>query len=112
MMYKAVIQLDEMHDAYEKLLRSAEEKLVKIYDTIVREKEDGDDENANNDEIIDEMNEEVAAILKEEDVEKVDLSGRKLKILPEAFGKLHHLIVLNLSSNQFQVLISVLLSLS
>lgn len=102
MMYKAVIQLDEMHDAYEKLLRNAEEKLMKIYDSAVREKEGGDDDEAAADDVVDEMNEEVVAVLKDETAEKVDLSGRKLKILPEAFGKLRHLIVLNLSSNQLQ----------
>ncbi|XP_021733544.1 plant intracellular Ras-group-related LRR protein 9-like [Chenopodium quinoa] len=107
MMYKAVIQLDEMHDAYEKLLRSAEEKLMKIYDSAVREKEGGvrdgdaiDEEEEEEEE--DEMNEDVVAVLKDEYVEKVDLTGRKLKILPEAFGKLRHLVFLNLSSNQLQ----------
>ncbi|CAO2826441.1 unnamed protein product [Amaranthus hypochondriacus] len=97
-MYKAVVQLDEMHDAYEKLLRSAEEKLMKVYDSAVREKKEGGEE----DTIVEEVNEEVVAILKDENVEKIDLSGTKLRILPEAFGKLRHLLVLNLSSNQLQ----------
>ena len=105
-MYKAVVQLDEMHDAYEKLLRSAEEKLMKVYDSAVREKKEGGEE----DTIVEEVNEEVVAILKDENVEKIDLSGRKLRIIPEAFGKLRHLLVLNLSSNQLQVLEFTLLS--
>lgn len=104
MMYKAVIQLDEMHDAYEKLLRSSEEKLMKIYDSAVREKEEGDEDDEEENQVVDEVNEEVVAILKDEKIEKVDLTGRKLRILPEAFGKLRHLLVLNLSSNQFQSL--------
>lgn len=102
MMYKAVIQLDEMHDAYEKLLRNAEEKLMKVYDNAVKAKNEGGDDEVEEEE--EEVNEDVVAVLKDESVEKVDLSGRKLKILPDAIGKLRRLIVLNLSSNQLQVI--------
>ncbi|KAL2935786.1 Plant intracellular Ras-group-related LRR protein 9 [Bienertia sinuspersici] len=98
MMYKAVIQLDEMHDAYEKLLRNAEEKLMKVYDSAVLEKEGA----ADDEEVADEVNEDVVAILKDDSVQKADLSGKKLRILPDEFGKLRHLLVLNLSSNQLQ----------
>lgn len=56
----------------------------------------------------DEVDEEVVKVLMESSekvkaVERVDLSGRQLKFLPEAFGKLHALIVLHLSHNQLEV---------
>ena len=52
------------------------------------------------------IDEEVAEILssqKLEAVDRVDLSGRQLKFLPEAFGKLRGLIALRLSHNQLEV---------
>ena len=97
-MYKAIIQLDEMHAAYQKLLRDAEEKLMRIYDSAVSENEkEAEDE----EQVVDE---EVVRVLQAGDtIQKVDLSGRKLRILPEAFGKICKLVMLNLSSNQLQV---------
>lgn len=38
-------------------------------------------------------------------VETVDLSGRHLKFLPEPFGQIHSLLLLNVSINQLQVCI-------
>lgn len=99
-MYLAIIQLDEMHDAYEKLLRDAEEKLSMIYDSAVSESRTG--------EVVveedEEVNEDMVAVLKDESIERVDLSGRKLRILPEAFGKLRCVVAVNLSSNQLQAI--------
>ncbi|CAJ1974959.1 unnamed protein product [Sphenostylis stenocarpa] len=92
--WKSVLQLDEMHEAYEKLLKEAERRLVKMYES----KEDGD-----GDGVIDEVNEEVVGILQEaygKGMERVNLSGRQLKLLPEAFGRIPGLLVLDLSSNQ------------
>uniref|UniRef100_A0A7C9E4N0 Protein-serine/threonine phosphatase n=1 Tax=Opuntia streptacantha TaxID=393608 RepID=A0A7C9E4N0_OPUST len=97
-MFKALVQLDEMHDAYEKLLRGAEEKLMRIYESAVSEKGEVVEEEP------EEVNEEVVEVLKTENIEKVDLSGRKLRILPEAFGKLRSLVAVNLSSNQLQAI--------
>jgi len=88
--YKAVLRLEEMHEEYEKQLREAEHRLVEIYRSIVGELEE----------------EEVVGILKEAEsgvVERVELCGRQLRFLPEAFGKLHALLVLNLSHNQLEV---------
>ncbi|XP_057952025.1 plant intracellular Ras-group-related LRR protein 9-like [Malania oleifera] len=98
---KAVVQLDEMHEAYEKLLKEAEERLVKIYDAAATE---GSSEFLPANE---EVNEEVVGLLQEalgKGIERVDLSGRLLRFLPEAFGRLHGLLVLNLSSNQLEVI--------
>ncbi|OIT34951.1 PREDICTED: plant intracellular Ras-group-related LRR protein 1-like [Nicotiana attenuata] len=108
--YKALIALDELHEAYEKMLKDAERRLEKIYETAVA----GGDVEAleqalgeKSSEFKEEMNEEVIAILQEASgkrVERVDLSGRQLRMLPEAFGKIRSLIVLNLSNNQLAVI--------
>ncbi|KAJ8763321.1 hypothetical protein K2173_001459 [Erythroxylum novogranatense] len=89
-LFKKIMQLEMMHDAYEKLLKDAEKRLVEIY------------ENAKSGGA---MNEEVVAILhqsKEVEFGKIDLSNQQLRFLPEAFGKICGLKVLNLSTNQLQ----------
>ncbi|GMJ05962.1 plant intracellular ras group-related LRR 9 [Hibiscus trionum] len=96
-MYKSILQLDEMHEAYEKLVKQAEERLVKIYEKAGEVEE--------NMEQIEETNPEVIGILEEaqgKGLERVDLCGRKLRFLPEAFGKISGLISLNLSGNQLE----------
>ncbi|KAA8540766.1 hypothetical protein F0562_024315 [Nyssa sinensis] len=106
-MYKAVIQLDEMHEEYEKLLRDAEEKLEKIYESAAA---GGDAEAEGSGESLpveEEVNEEVVGILQASSgkvTERIDLSGRRLRFLPEAFGGLRGLVALNLSSNQLEVI--------
>ncbi|KAA8542221.1 hypothetical protein F0562_023617 [Nyssa sinensis] len=106
-MYKAVIQLDEMHEAYEKMLKDAEQKLVKIYESAAA---GGDTAAAGSGEYIpvaDEVNEEVVGILQEasgKGIERIDLSRRRLRFLPEAFGRIRGLVGLNLSSNQLEVI--------
>ncbi|GLT53794.1 hypothetical protein SLA2020_270420 [Shorea laevis] len=104
--YKAVVQLDEMHDAYEKLLREAEERLVKIYDSAEASPEDAVTEEAPAPET-EELNEDVVGILQEatgHGLERVDVSGRRLRFLPEAFGRIRSLVVLDVSSNQLEVI--------
>ncbi|KAL3529520.1 hypothetical protein ACH5RR_008842 [Cinchona calisaya] len=105
--YEAVLSLDEMHEAYEKMLTEAEERLQKIYAAAVT----GGDmpEVEERKEIIEEeVNEGVVAILKEVEgngvVERVSLSGRRLRFLPEAFGKIKSLVVLDLSNNQLETI--------
>lgn len=104
--YKALIALDELHEAYEKMLKDAEQRLEKIYETAVAGGDVESIEQASSSELKEEVNEEVIGILQEalgKSVERVDLSGRQLRILPEAFGKIRSLIVLNLSNNQLTV---------
>ena len=104
--YKSIFQLDEMHEAYGKLLKEAEERLVKIYEKAGKV--------AGNSEEVEEVNVEVVGILEEAQgrgLERVDLSGRKLRFLPEAFGKISGLLLLNLSSNQLEVFFFFLLCL-
>lgn len=96
--YKSILQLDEMHEAYGKLVKEAEERLVKIYEKAGKVAEIS--------ELVDDVNEEVVGILEEAQgrgLERVDLSARNLRFLPEAFGKITALLVLNLSSNQLEV---------
>ena len=53
-----------------------------------------------------EVNEEVVGILQEaygKGMERIDLSGRQLKLLPEAFGSISGLLVFDLSTNQLSV---------
>ncbi|KAL6997100.1 hypothetical protein U1Q18_007222 [Sarracenia purpurea var. burkii] len=109
--YKAVISLDEMHEAYERLLKDAEAKLLKIYESAVAGR-DVEVEEGGFREVEEEVNEEVIGILQEAStkrIERVDLSERMLRVLPEAFGRLRGLVVLILSSNQLEVSRIVLL---
>lgn len=102
--YKAVIQLDEMHEAYEKLLKDAEEKLVRIYERHGLGKEEHHKEEDGREDV----NEEVIRILQEalkKSVERVELSGRQLRFLPEAFGRMKGLVSLDISNNQLEVLL-------
>ncbi|XXG57441.1 hypothetical protein AAC387_Pa03g4591 [Persea americana] len=98
--YKALLQLDEMHDSYEKLLREAEERLVKIYSSAEGEVSEFAPAK-------EETNEEVVGILQEaamRAMERVELAGRKLRFLPEAFGRLQGLVVLNLANNELEII--------
>ncbi|CAM8922129.1 unnamed protein product [Rhodiola kirilowii] len=105
-LYKSIVVVDEMHEAYEKLLKESEEKLVKIYDAHSREEgsRDGAVEEAKGEEMV---SEEIVGLLQEamgKEMERVDLSGKQLRVLPEAFGRIRGLVVLNLSDNQLQMI--------
>ncbi|KAG8378783.1 hypothetical protein BUALT_Bualt07G0020900 [Buddleja alternifolia] len=108
--FKAVIALDEMHEAYERMLSEAERRLEKIYEAAVAGDEVIEDEmeNGKKDLEQEEVDEEVVKVLKEvelgKEIDRVDLSGRKLRIFPEAFGRMKSMVVLNLSSNQLEAI--------
>ncbi|XP_020213883.1 plant intracellular Ras-group-related LRR protein 9 [Cajanus cajan] len=96
---KSLIHLDQMHDEYEKLLKNAEKRLVKMYE------DDGDNANPNDNDT--EVKEQVEGILQEaygKGLERVDLSEKRLKYLPEAFGRIPTLVVLHASTNQLSVI--------
>lgn len=104
--YNAVIKLDEMHESYEKLLKKAEERLLNIYRSASTSEKESEESKAPADV---EMNEEVVMILQEastKEIERVKLSDRELRFLPEAFGKIRGLVSLDLSTNQLEVSIS------
>ncbi|CAL9220388.1 unnamed protein product [Arabidopsis halleri] len=99
---ESVLKLDEVHASYEKLLKEAEERLVRIYESA--EKNAAEDEETV---AAVEVNEEVVGILQHASanpVDRVDLSGRKLRLLPEAFGRIQGLLVLNLSNNKLEAI--------
>lgn len=84
-----------------KQLRASEKKLLEAYAESVKG-------------VVEEVSEGVVRVLKKaesEEVERVDLSGSHLRILPEAFGKIRGLVVLNLSQNQLEVYTVFCLSL-
>lgn len=104
--YKVIVQLEEMHEAYEKLLSDAEARLEKIYESAEAGGVHAEEERVEGGESSEEVNEEVVGILQEATgtgLERVDLSGRRLRFLPEAFGRIRSLLVLNISNNVLEV---------
>jgi Leucine-rich repeat (LRR) protein len=95
-----------MHEAYEALLKDAEQRLDQIYRSAMEHTEpsEKDSSDAEAEQEAHEINEEVVGLLeKGKMLDRVDLSNRGLKHLPEAFGKLSGLVYLNLSDNQLEV---------
>lgn len=95
-----------MHEAYEALLKDAEKRLDQIYRSAMERAEpsEKDSSDAEAEQEPQEINEEVIGLLeKGKMLDRVDLSNRGLKHLPEAFGKLTGLVYLNLSGNQLEV---------
>uniref|UniRef100_A0A7N0T516 Uncharacterized protein n=1 Tax=Kalanchoe fedtschenkoi TaxID=63787 RepID=A0A7N0T516_KALFE len=88
-----VVQVDEMFGEYERMVGAAEERLRMIY-------EGGEAAAAEEG-----LREEVVGILKESRVlERVELRGRRLRYLPEAFGMIRGLVVMDLSNNLLQMI--------
>ncbi|MFS7910865.1 putative leucine-rich repeat domain superfamily [Helianthus anomalus] len=107
--YAAVIRLYEMHENYEKLLSEAEKRLEKLYEAAKRGGKAVAVEEGSSGEVVveDGVRDELAAVLQDaftKKVERIDLSQRRLPVLPEAFGKLSMLVSLNLSSNQLEAI--------
>nr|ACG35612.1 protein lap1 [Zea mays] len=114
---RAVVRLDETHDAYEALLHEAESRLERVYRSAM-EGTDLDDEAAES--VKDQgpvagpeggdaaVGEEVVAVFKQAEegkpVESVRLVDRQLRHLPEAFGRILGLRVLDVSRNQLEVI--------
>ncbi|KAK9930265.1 hypothetical protein M0R45_027308 [Rubus argutus] len=100
---EAILQLEELHAAYEKLLKDAEERLLRIY----RSAEAGAVEEEEDD-VTDQVHEEVVAILQQASsgtpLDRVNLSDRGLRFLPEAFGRISGLLQLDLSNNELKVI--------
>lgn len=98
--WKAIIDLDELHRVYEGMAREAEEKLVKLYET------EGGERDCNGgrvkDEVV-EVSEDVVGVLEKGVMERVELSGRRLRVLPDAFGSIKGLLYLDVSNNQLGV---------
>ncbi|KAI4342528.1 hypothetical protein MLD38_027148 [Melastoma candidum] len=97
--WKATIDLDELHRVYEGMVKEAEEKLVKLYEGRGGE-EDG---NETDDEVV-EVSEDVIGVLQKGAMERVQLNGRSLRVLPDAFGSIKGLLYLDVSNNQLAVI--------
>ncbi|GJN27287.1 hypothetical protein PR202_gb15297 [Eleusine coracana subsp. coracana] len=113
---RAVVRLEETHDAYEALLQDAEGRLEKVYRSAM-EGTDLDDEAEGKEDGLAAggaeggdaaVQEEVVAVLKQAEegksVESVRLVDRQLRQLPEAFGRIQGLRVLDVSRNQLEVI--------
>ncbi|CAN8259761.1 unnamed protein product [Cochlearia groenlandica] len=100
---ESILKLDEVHGSYEKLLKEAEERLVRIYKSAEKDAAEEEESVA----VAVEVNEEVVAILQQalaNALDRIDLSERKLRLIPEAFGQIQGLLVLNLSNNQLETI--------
>lgn len=116
---RAVVRLEETHDAYEALLHEAEARLERVYRSAMEGTDLDDDEAAaesgkgegtaaagpEGGDVA--VQEEVVAVLKQAEegkpVESVRLVDRQLRQLPEAFGRILGLRVLDVSRNQLEV---------
>jgi len=113
---RAVVRLEETHDAYEALLQEAEARLERVYRSAMEGtdvddgaaeggKDDGPAAGAEGGDA--QVQEEVVAVLKQAEegkpVESVRLVDRQLRQLPEAFGRIQGLRVLDVSRNQLEV---------
>ncbi|KVH98917.1 plant intracellular Ras-group-related LRR protein 9-like [Cynara cardunculus var. scolymus] len=109
-MHKALISLDQMHESYDKMLSDAEKRLEKLYETAKNSRKSipvVDEGSSVQGSAVDDFKEEVVAILTDalsNGAQRIDLSERRLPFLPEAFGKLHTLVYLNLASNQLEAI--------
>ncbi|RCV34113.1 hypothetical protein SETIT_7G136900v2 [Setaria italica] len=115
---RAVVRLEETHDAYEALLQEAEARLERVYrsamegtDLDVEAVEKGGEDGgpaAGADGGDAAVQEEVVAVLRQAEegkpVESVRLVDRQLRLLPEAFGRIQGLRVLDVSRNQLEVI--------
>lgn len=99
--YKAVIRLDEMHEEYDKKLQSREKKLSEMYLTMADELGGGD---GGDQAVHQEVVEILEKIARGEKLERIEIIGKHLKTLPWVFGRVHGLLVLDLSKNILQVL--------
>ncbi|KAL6650902.1 hypothetical protein ACP70R_009827 [Stipagrostis hirtigluma subsp. patula] len=116
---RAVVRLEEMHDSYEALLQEAEGRLEMVYRSAMEGKDLDDEaaeegrkdgpaavEGAEGGDAV--VQEEVIAVLKQAEdgkpVESVSLVDRQLRHLPEAFGRIQGLRVLDVSRNQLEVI--------
>ncbi|KAK4773331.1 hypothetical protein SAY87_028350 [Trapa incisa] len=103
---RTIVSLDEMHEECEKLLKEAEKRLVKIYESA----DDTIEDNRNSDPSTNERFHQESVkylqdLLEQNWLERVNLSGKRLRLLPdELFGRIHGVTVLNLSGNQLEVI--------
>ncbi|KAF0935885.1 hypothetical protein E2562_036523 [Oryza meyeriana var. granulata] len=105
---REVVRLDEAHESYGGLLREAEERLERVYRMAMKGRDTVDASHGGGEEDDGVVDEEVVRVLREAEegkvVERVLLADRQLRHLPEPFGRIRGLLVLDVSRNQLKVL--------
>ncbi|KAA8529636.1 hypothetical protein F0562_034264 [Nyssa sinensis] len=104
--YRVVLRLQEMYGAYEKQLRDTEERLMEMYNSAVVDLEGCCEEEFVKVDLEDDV-EKADKIMQQatmKAVERIDHSECQFGFPHEAFGKLHGLVILNISHNQLQVI--------
>uniref|UniRef100_A0A0D9VHR7 Disease resistance R13L4/SHOC-2-like LRR domain-containing protein n=1 Tax=Leersia perrieri TaxID=77586 RepID=A0A0D9VHR7_9ORYZ len=100
---REVVRLDEAHESYGGLLREAEERLERVYRLAMKGRDEEREDAAGAGAVVDE---EVVRVLREAEegkaVERVLLADRQLRHLPEPFGRIRGLLVLDVSRNQLK----------
>ena len=111
--YRALIQTDELYRCYELLLKDAEADMIRLSSapdsSILSPKDarvlvENEEEEAG-------INEDVLRILsvaKEGPLTEVNLKGRGLISIPDAFGRISTLVLLDLSENKLKVIFVML----
>ncbi|KAG8071269.1 hypothetical protein GUJ93_ZPchr0006g42719 [Zizania palustris] len=109
---REVVRLDESHESYGGLLREAEERLERLYRMAMKGRDVSDGAygggaSKSGEQDAGVVDEEVVRVLKEAEegkvVERVLLVDRQLRHLPEPFGRIRGLLVLDVSRNQLKV---------
>lgn len=105
--YREIVDRDEAYERCDKMVRAAEERLVRVYEGAEVSGRVGGLDGLNCD-LSDEIGESVKG-----NRERLDLCGRKIRVLPEGlFGRLCGLVVINVSNNQLKVCILLFRSFS
>ncbi|XP_006648800.2 plant intracellular Ras-group-related LRR protein 2 [Oryza brachyantha] len=103
---REVVRLDEAHESYGGLLREAEERLESVYRLAMKGRDMVDAGRGGGEEDTGVVDEEVVRVLREAEegkvVERVVLADRQLRHLPEPFGRIRGLLVLDVSRNQLK----------
>ncbi|OWM90531.1 hypothetical protein CDL15_Pgr014834 [Punica granatum] len=102
--YRAIVSLDEMHQECERLLREAEKRLVRMYESAEEKtKNRRYAEPRVSGRVSLEFMNLLPDSLEKSRLERVTLSGRRLRFLPdELMGRIRGVVVLNLSGNQLE----------
>ncbi|TVU29451.1 hypothetical protein EJB05_21016, partial [Eragrostis curvula] len=107
---REVVRLEQEHEAYDAMLRDAEEKLERVYRMAMHGRdiqEAGAGDGKGEEEGSGAVDEEVVRVLREAEegkpVERVNLADRQLRLLPEPIGRIRGLLALDVSRNQLKV---------
>jgi hypothetical protein len=104
--FRTLIQTDELYRCYELLLKDAEADMVRLSSTsdsvIPLPKdvlEESEEEPGPNEDVL-----KILSIAKEGPLTEANLRGRGLISIPDAFGRISTLVLLDLSQNKLEVI--------